>query len=315
MLVLAASDDGEARQVAGALRRQGHPVAWLDLAWFPTRVSVAARLGPMMWEGSIDTPEGRIDLADVAAVYYRHLAPFEMPEEMSEPERRFATVEARFGLGGILSSLPARWVSHPSAVADTEYKPVQLAAAAREGFAIPATWLGNAIREAQSFTEQQPSGAVYKAIMHKIISEEGAVKAIYTSPADPSAIDERVSLTMHQLQARVRDARDVRALVTRGGCEAVEITYADGFQRLDYRGYYDTVAYRRIQLDDKTVMRCQRLLAALGLRLGVFDFALTDAGDVLIYEVNPAGQWAWLEEETGAPMTGLVVDELTGAAE
>ncbi|MFW5415569.1 hypothetical protein J0910_02795 [Nocardiopsis sp. CNT-189] len=311
VLVLADTGDGEARRVARALRERGREPAWLDLSWFPRRAEVSARLGPRGWEGRIGTPEGCIGLEEVGAVFYRHLAPFDPPASLSPPERRFAEVEARFGIGGVLASLPVRWVSRPSAVADAEYKPFQLAAAARAGFAVPATWTGNHPARAAAFVSGQPEGAVYKAIMHKAFSEEGAVKTVYTAPVEAEEIDERIAVTMHQLQQRVRGARDVRALVTAYGSEAVEIGYADGHPRLDYRAHYGALAYRRTRLDPGTERCCRRLLWTLGLRLGVFDLARTPEGRFLFYEVNPAGQWAWLEEETGAPMAGLVADELT----
>ncbi len=56
---------------------------------------------------------------------------------MSEGERRFAAIESRFGLGGLLVSLPVRWVLHPSAVADAEYRIRQMAAAAQCGLLLP----------------------------------------------------------------------------------------------------------------------------------------------------------------------------------
>ncbi|MBX9389875.1 MvdC/MvdD family ATP grasp protein [Streptomonospora nanhaiensis] len=289
VLVLAASDDGEAALVADALTRRSQQVVWLDLSWFPLRASVQAQLTPSGWIGHIiTTPAATVALADVAAVYSHHSPPFAPAEGMSVPERRFAIVEARFGLGGILASLPARWVSHPSAVADAEYKPVQLAALAAAGLAVPATWMGNDPSAARAFVSGQPGGAVYKAIMHKVVSEEGAVKALYTTPVTGADIDERVAATMHQFQHRVRGARDVRALVTSGGCEAVEITDRTGVARLDYRDHYDTLAYARTRLEDGVVRRAQQALTWLGLRSAVFDFAVT-ADRTWVYELNPGG--------------------------
>ena len=75
------------------------------------------------WGGEIETEGGRLSLRDVTAVYYRHPQDFEFPEGLSLPERRFARAQAQFGLGGVLTSLRARWVNHPSAIGDNEYKP------------------------------------------------------------------------------------------------------------------------------------------------------------------------------------------------
>lgn len=43
----------------------------------------------------------------------------------------------------MLSSLPVRWVNHPSRLADAAYKPVQLVIASQCGLRVPATVITN----------------------------------------------------------------------------------------------------------------------------------------------------------------------------
>src|SRR5699024_8013781 len=150
-------------------------------------------------------------------------------------ERRFAMVESRFGLGGILTSLSARWVSHPAAMADAEYKPLQLAIAAQVGLPLPDTWIGNDPERARSFVTDQANGTVYKALMHKLVSDQGTVGLIYTNTVDVDEIDERVGAAPHQFQELIHADHDVRALVTRNGCEAVAIKARHGSAFLDHR--------------------------------------------------------------------------------
>ncbi|MBX6767087.1 MAG: hypothetical protein IRY90_08040, partial [Actinomadura rubrobrunea] len=191
VLVIAERGDGEAEYVADAVARRDVPVVWFDTAWFPTRASVTGRLARDGWHAEIATPDGVVRLRDVMAVYYRQPQPFSLPDGLSEPERRFATVEARFGLGGLFMSLPVRWVSHPARLADAEYRPLQMATAARCGFAVPASILTNHPGHAREFAGSGRR-TVYKAIMHKLISEADQVKLIYTTPVDPAAVDRRV---------------------------------------------------------------------------------------------------------------------------
>ena len=315
VLILAAPDDGESWHVTEELRRRGHRPVLFDLSDFPHRASLDARLGPTGWDGRLSTPDTSVELADITAVYHRRCPPFDLPEAMTDDEQRFARVEGRFGLGGVLAGLPAHWVSHPSAVADAEYKPVQYAAAARVGLTLPPTWIGNTPDAARAFLAEQGGSGVYKPLMHKLVSDQGQARLIYTTPTGESEIDERVSATTHQFQQRISTACDVRALITRTRCEAVAIKNVDGSPPfVDYRAHYDALAYERTLLEPDTIVRAQRLLTELGLASGVFDFAMTAGGRTIYYEVNPAGQWAWLMEATGAPMTQLICDELTGTA-
>ncbi|TDD69171.1 MvdC/MvdD family ATP grasp protein [Actinomadura rubrisoli] len=278
VLMLAEQEDGEAVYVSNALTMRGVRVVWFDTAWFSSRASVSARLGCDGWHGEITTPDGAVRLEEVTAVYYRQSQPFTFPGTMSEPERRFATVEARFGFGGLFMSLPACWVSHPARLADAEYRPLQMATAARCGFTTPASILTNHPGDARDFA-RSGDGAVYKATMHKLISEDDRVKLIYTTPVDPATIDDRVTTTLHLFQANVPKSHDVRVVVTGNGhVHAIAIHTDDPAARQDFRNRYDTLTYEITSVPRDVAHSCHAYLKALGLELGVFDFCVTDDG-------------------------------------
>lgn len=48
----------------------------------------------------------------------------------------------------------------------------------------------------------------------------------------------------------------------------------------------------------------------LGLRFGALDFLVTPSGEWYFLEVNPNGQWAWIEQETGLPISSAIADAL-----
>jgi len=52
---------------------------------------------------------------------------YRIPPQLSPVEAHHARVEAKYGLGGVLASLPVLWCNHPSKVVDAAYKSVQLA--------------------------------------------------------------------------------------------------------------------------------------------------------------------------------------------
>lgn len=313
VLVLAPDDDGEAGRVSARIAERGVACFRLDTAAFPTACTVTAELGPSGWHGTITTPEGTLDLSEVGAVLYRQPSPFGLPAGLNASERRFAQVEARFGLGGLLASLPARWVpGTPGRVADAEYKPLQLAAAVRCGLLPPPTLATNSPEAARSFTARHDGGAVYKAFMHKVVADDGRVSLIYTSPLDPASVDGRVASTMHQFQANLaaRKRFDVRVLASRRRHAAVAITSPDPRARQDFRSRYDTLTYRPVDVPPQVAEGCRRYLRLLELRLGVFDFCVTDDGQWHFLECGPGAQWAWLEEEAGLVMGDLVADAL-----
>jgi ATP-grasp ribosomal peptide maturase len=314
VLMLAERGDGEAVYVSDALATRGVRVAWFDTAWFPSQANLSARLEDDGWHGEITTPDGTVRLEDVTAVYYRQSQPFAFPETLSDPERRFATVEARFGFGGLFMSLPARWVSHPARLADAEYRPLQMATAARCGFNLPASLLTNHPDDARDFSRAGAGkGVVYKATMHKLISEADQVKLIYTTPVDPATLDDRIATTLHLFQTNVPKTHDVRVVATGSGhVHAVAIRTDDPVGRQDFRTAYDTLTYESTGVPADVAHSCHAYLKTLGLKLGVFDFSVTGDGAWWFLECGPGSQWAWLEEETGTPIADAIADTLMG---
>lgn len=311
VLLLASLDDGEACGVAEALAERGAETAWFDTSWFPSGVALSAQLAGDGWQGQISTPEGTIHLDEITAVYYRQSQPFSFPKHLSQPEQRFASVEARFGFGGLFMSLPVRWVSHPGRLADAEYKPLQLATAARCGLPTPATILTNESKEARDFSAGRP--VAYKTIMHKLISEADQVKLVYTTPVDPVSLDDRISTTVHLFQANIPKTHDVRLVATgQRHVHAVAIHSDDPAAVQDFRTGYDTLTYEATDVPADVEHACHAYLKTLGLELGVFDFSVTADGVWWFLECGPGSQWAWLEQATGVPIADAVAETLMG---
>jgi hypothetical protein len=56
--------------------------------------------------------------------------------------------------------------------------------------------------------------------------------------------------------------------------------------------------------------RCYRLVAALGLCYGAIDMILTPDGRYVFLEINPSGQFRWIEDITGLPISAAIAQLL-----
>src|SRR3546814_19880170 len=61
-------------------------------------------------------------------------------------------------------------------------------------------------------------------------------------------------------------------------------------------------------LPEPGVDNCKKLLIALDLVYGAFDFVQSPEGELFFLEVNPAGEWAWLELELDLPLRVAFID-------
>jgi len=57
-----------------------------------------------------------------------------------------------------------------------------------------------------------------------------------------------------------------------------------------------------------------RVVEALGLCFGAIDLIVTPDDDHVFLEVNPNGQWLWIEELTGLPISHAIADLLMEGA-
>ena len=68
--------------------------------------------------------------------------------------------------------------------------------------------------------------------------------------------------------------------------------------------------HRIIDLPLHLIDKCYRMLSELGLQYGAFDFILDKSGNYIFLEVNPNGQWAWIECQVGCDISGAIARQL-----
>ncbi|MET7637155.1 ATP-grasp ribosomal peptide maturase [Streptomyces sp. NPDC005438] len=316
VLVCTEFEDATADLVIAELNRRRVPVLRFDPGRdFPSPVVLAARVGT----GDASRTEsgggwgGRLTVgkrtADLSALYHRRPSPY--PTGSGEQAARFAAQENRRGLGGVLGALPGcLYLSHPQAVARAEYKPAQLSAALRAGFTVPATLITNDPGEAKAFCAAQPT--IYKPLHAGAYEVGGEPAGIWAAPVKAYEVDGAVSHSAHLFQARVPKVADVRAVVVGEQVFSARITAPPGV--VDWRAEYQNLTYEPVACSEEIRGALVRFLAAFGLNFGAFDFAMTADGAWWFLECNPNGQWAWLEDAAGLPITHAIADLLENGA-
>lgn len=310
VVVLTEASDVTADMVIQELQSRGVPVFWFDTAQFPMSLTVNSYFDDT-WRGTLDGPDGSIELESVKSVYFRRPTSFIFPDTMTDAERKFAEGEARRGIGGLLMALPCLWLNHPSRVADAEYKPYQLAVAARYGLDVPRTLLTNDPTASEAAREYLGSELVYKPLSSTSVVDGNRLSMVYTTAVPPEFIAEkRVSLTVHQFQERIPKYRDVRATVVGDHVYAADLFSNDPNGPLDWRADYSAIRYERTKLPARVEARLLTLTRQLELRFCAADFIVTPDERYYFVDLNPNGEWGWIEKETGLPIAAAVAELL-----
>ncbi|MFG2170582.1 ATP-grasp ribosomal peptide maturase [Streptomyces niveus] len=302
VLVVTAVEDITADWVVAALNEREVAVARVDPADIGPALTFGFRIGAdrPAWGGRLRTASREVELAEVAAVYYRRPRPYAAPyEHMPRQQREFAAAEARHGLGGVLNHLHgATYVNHPSAVTSADFKPAQLRRFVQLGLAIPPTLVTNDIEAARKFAADH-GRVIYKTFRGLPPSDDGHTGAIWAQRVDPESFDDSLAVTAHLFQAEVRKTGDVRVTVVGRRVFAQRVAAPDG--ALDWRrGDWDELVHAPIAVPSPIEAALHSYLASFGLIFGCFDFALTGDGDDpahwVAIECNPNGQWGWLPD-------------------
>lgn len=311
VLILARDLDANADEMVSALYERGMTVCRVNTAWFPAQLSLSAALRRGRWSGQLRTPAHTVELEDIHAVWYRSPEAYQMPAELSPVERHHCIREAKYGLGGVVSSLPALWVNHPSRLADAAYKPVQLVRAHEYGLSVPETLITNEPGSVRSFAAD--GRTITKLMGANTISEEGHRKLSWTRVLGQHDLDDLrgFEVSTHMVQRWVPKSSEARVVVIDDRLTAVKILSGSPASYIDWRSDYPVLTYELIEPPVHVAHSIHALMRSFDLVYGALDFVVTPDDEWVFLELNAGGQYGWLEAKTGVPLTGYLADVLT----
>jgi glutathione synthase/RimK-type ligase-like ATP-grasp enzyme len=316
-LILSHAGDDHVPRVVRELERRGTEHWWFDPGLFPAQARLSSIYRPDTAPRHVLALHGRsADLVDVAAVWYRR--PGEPTPDIAEADaRRWAGDEAKQFLAGLWESLGCRWVPGPPAMAfRAGRKAYHLGVAQRVGFTVPRTLMTNDSAAVLRFYEECEGRVVIKTLSSPRIRLDGATYLPFAAPVRRR--DLRSSRELRHapaiLQEYVPKRVEVRVNLFGDRVLAAEIhSQASRWSLHDWR-LLDLTRARHLRhpLPAEVAQRCVRYMTALGLCSGHIDLILTPAGQYVFLEINPHGEWDWLEDLAGLPLTEALVDLLLG---
>lgn len=319
VLLVADASDAHARRLSDALARSGVAAACLSPSDFPTRVTVSLRPNRAGWE-TITGPFGRLDLADVTAAFLRPSGqPAPGPWSSDDALGAWTRTESRLALESLEASLRGRWMpASPGGARGASLKTVQLAAAAECGLDTPRTLVTNDPEAVVAFYEETAGCLVSKTLQARRADVEGVARFAFTHEVRRRDLTNLVALRNGPvlLQERIAKRCEIRATVVGDAVLAGEVdSQAVPSTRDDWRRLADPpLRWSPHELPAAVREGLLRLHQRLGISFSGTDLILTPEGSYVFLEANPLGDWLFLEERTGLPVTETVVDRLIAGA-
>lgn len=256
--------------------------------------------------------ESKIDLPSFQSVYFRRPEqPRINDNDLTPDESQFIQLEIRQTLEGLYKILRnAYWISDVDAIRKAENKIYQQIVAKEIGFKIPNGIVTNESSSFQSFVSCT-NECIVKPIYSGQIGWPQMKSVVFTSKLDTMPDEEQIELSPSYLQEKIEKKYDVRVTVVEDEVFAARIdSQSNRETQIDWRVGENILPHESFILPEKLRNQCVELVRRFDLRFGAIDLIETPEGEFIFLEINPNGQWAWIETQTGMPLSDTIAKHL-----
>lgn len=306
--------DPDADMVMVELNRRSINVIRFNTEDFPTKISFT--FDPKGNEMDFLLPMGRVIHMDtIKSIWYRRPIPCIIDSVITNDAMRiFAGREAQTVLDSFYQCFGGFWMSHPLKIRAASRKIHQLRLAQQLGLAIPPTLVTTDPLRAKQFYQEHRE-VIVKAMSAPVIEAEAGFYSFSTAVIDEISIEKLdcVRLTPTLFQAYIPKKLELRVTVVGEIAFTCEIySQSSEKSRVDWR-FFDPdkpVPHKAGKLPEEIERKIIEMVKILGLSFAAIDMILTPSDEYIFLEINPNGQWAWIEPLTGMPISKAIADLL-----
>ena len=313
VLVISHPGDPHAVRVVETLQRNGQEVLLFDLSDLPTRAGLTIdyadpRRPTIEFRPADGAP---IDLGRTTAVWWRRPQVADVSGVDAIDARLFTANEWNEAINGLWLLLEVPWCNPPARDDMASRKANQLRVAAEVGLPIPATRITSDPDRARAFIAEHGVGrTIFKTFSatHEVWRETRLVRDEELDVLDS------VRMAPVIFQAYVEAEADLRVTFVGDRVFAAAIDARATDYPVDFRMSLGQATTTATTLPADVETRLRALMSRLGLVYGAIDLRRTPSGEHVFLEINTAGEFLFIEERTGLPITQAMADWLVRPA-
>lgn len=304
ILIIAHETDVHARAVAREVELIGHTSIIFDTAEFPKLAQLSNRFSDGKSCACIIKSNGtKIDLNEIHSVWWRRPQRYVLNSQSKHPSvKRFMYDECVQAFKGTMISLhpTVKFLNPIIKGEEASFKLHQLRLAKELGFNIPNTIVTNSVEEAMQFISNNSNDCIYKPF-----------NGVDFGPWETRPLYKEDITELHKieycpfiLQQHIHGDFDVRVTIVGNEIFSAKLLYKQGQHPVDSRS--DTVPVYEHHLGNDIKTKLLTLVQRLGLFYGAVDLRYSDSLGYTFFEINPEGQYLWIEIETGFPISNSI---------
>lgn len=235
---------------------------------------------------------------EVRNVWLRRPRAVAVPDSGDHAEQAHVSNEWSEALEGFLAHVPAAmWMNHPVNNVLASHKMEQLTRARAHGLAVPRTLVTQSPSALRAFWNETSGRVIAKPLAGGFLERsDGQHTSIYTVRVRAEQLeDPAIHRCPTLFQEEIAKAFDVRLTVIDDRITAVALYRDDKSEPDVRRDNMSGVRYEVISVPGEIDAALRRLLRSYSLRFAAVDFGVATDGSWVFFEINPNGQWAWMD--------------------
>ncbi|MBD6615596.1 MvdD family ATP-grasp ribosomal peptide maturase [Komarekiella sp. 'clone 1'] len=316
ILIITHSEDNESISlVLQAIADQGGKAFRFDTDRFPTEVQLDVYYSEESERVILSCDDQKLDLNEVFAVWYRRIAiGAKIPKTMDQQLRQASIQESRVTIQGMIASINGFHLDHQPNIRRAENKQLQLQVAREVGLDTPRTLTTNNPLTVKRFAQECKHGMITKMLSSfAIYDEQGQENVVFTNPVKPEDLDNLDGLRFCPMtfQEKIPKALELRTIIV-GKRVFTAAVDSQALEKAHYdwrrQGIALLNAWQAYTLPQDVEEKLLKLMANFGLNYGAIDIILTPGDRYVFLEVNPVGEFFWLERCPGLPISQAIAE-------
>ena len=207
-------------------------------------------------------------------------------------------------------------MNHPEKNRACNQKIEQLQRAQSFGLIVPDTLMTNSKSDAVEFVTSH-GYCILKVVDQVIVTINGVDRAMYAKKITLEDIKkaEGFNITPVILQPYIEKDFELRVTYVQGKLFTCRIeSQTDEHSKLDWRaGDIENIPHSTYDLPIDIKQKIIKLVESYDLRFAAIDLIVTPKEEYVFLEINPNGQWAWIELMTKMPIGQSIAEFLNGS--
>lgn len=318
LIITHSRDDESVALVTRALHERGARAFRFDTDLFPAQHTLVARRSGRDERVVLARDGDSVEVGELAgAWHWRSNIAGVLPETLDAQRRHTSALEAQRAVHGMLASLPCFVLDPVARIRHAENEPLQLSVARHIGLDTPRTLTTNSPAAVRAFWDECRGKLVTKRLAAFASREHGREQVGLTKPVTekdlaelahcPRTFQEHLEQTVELRITIVGDRVFTATLDAGARARSKTDSRREGVARID--------AWKPYALPRDVEAGLLKLMDVFALNYGAIDALVTPEGRHVFLELNPAGEFSWLERGGPEfPISEAIADVTIGRA-